>query len=140
MTVVKSKPKQKDKIFHFEIQADDVSRAIDFYKKTFNWKIKKIINANTKHKKNYWILSTGTVDSFGWVKCGVYKRPKERKKYSCDCTIVVDDLDKIIEKIKKNGGQIKREKMEIEEVGWFAGAIDTENNVFAILQPPKFVL
>jgi predicted enzyme related to lactoylglutathione lyase len=37
--------------------------------------------------------------------------------------------------VKANGGRIRREKMEIPGVGWFAGATDTEGNRLGLMQP-----
>jgi predicted enzyme related to lactoylglutathione lyase len=119
---------------HFEIQADDVERAKGFYEKAFNWKIEKWKGDGEKDVMDYWMVMTGE-DKEPGINGGMYQRPADRKLYTYDCTISVDDIDQAIEAVKANGGTIRQEKMELKGVGWFAGAIDTEGNNFALMQP-----
>lgn len=121
------------RVIHFEIQADDVKRAKEFYEKAFDWKIETMMTKD-KGGMDYWSLTTGP-DGVPGINGGMYQRTKERQIYTYDCTIQVEDIDKAVEAIKKNGGKIRTEKMEIPGVGWFANAIDTEGNFFGIMQP-----
>lgn len=125
-----------NRVLHFEIQADDINRAKNFYEKTFGWQIEQMM---TKEQggMDYWGLTTGSKDEPG-INGGMYQRVPERKINTYDCTIVVDDVDKSMENIKNNGGRIEGEKMEIPNVGWHARAIDTEGNMFGILQPTNW--
>ena len=122
-----------NRVIHFEIQADDVSRAKTFYEKTFGWKINQMM---TKEQggMDYYGLKTGA-DGTPGINGGMYQRNPEQKLYTYDCTLQVADIDKAIADVKKNGGTIKGDKMEIPGVGWFANAIDTEGNKFGIMQP-----
>lgn len=121
-----------NRVIHFEIQADDVNRAKSFYEKTFGWEIKKIMGVDNG-PMDYWGVTTGESKTPG-INGGMYQRPKDQKIYTYDCTILVDDIDKAIKDVLKNGGKIRREKSELKGVGWFAGATDTEGNAFAIMQ------
>jgi uncharacterized protein len=122
------------RVVHFEIQADHVDRAIDFYTKVLGWKITQTMSKE-KDGMDYWLVNTGE-DSMG-INGGLYSRPDnaDEKYYLYDCTIGVGNLDEIVEAVKKNGGTITKEKSEIPGVGWFAGAMDTEGNRFGIMQP-----
>jgi hypothetical protein len=122
-----------NRVIHFEIQADDVNRAKNFYEKALGWKIDQMM---TKEQggMDYYGLKTGE-DGTPGINGGLYQRPPENKLYTYDCTIQVENLDMAIEAVKKNGGQIRGEKMEIPGVGWFAGATDTEGNRFGLMQP-----
>jgi predicted enzyme related to lactoylglutathione lyase len=122
-----------NRVIHFEIQADDVNRARNFYEKTFGWEISQMMKAE-EGGKDYWGLRTGA-DGTPGINGGLYQRPPENKLYTYDCTIQVTDIDKAIADVKKNGGTIRGEKMEIPGVGWFASAADTEGNRFGIMQP-----
>jgi predicted enzyme related to lactoylglutathione lyase len=127
-----------NRVIHFEVQADDVKRAKEFYQKTFGWKIDQMMKKEDGGM-DYWGLNTGEEGTPG-INGGLYERPKDEKIYHYDCTISVDDIDKAISDIKKNGGKIRtektgKEKNEIPGVGWFAAAIDTEGNMFGIMQP-----
>ena len=123
-----------NRVIHFEIQADDVSRATNFYKNVFGWKIEQMMT-NDKGGMDYWGITTA--ESGPGINGGMYQRPAEKddKYYLYDCTVDVVDLDKAIEAVKANGGTITKEKAEIPEVGWFAGAKDTEGNRFGLIQP-----
>ncbi|MFA5062170.1 MAG: VOC family protein [Patescibacteria group bacterium] len=124
-----------NRIIHFEVQADDIDRAKNFYEKTFGWKIEKMMDEKDGGEMNYWGLSTGPEGTPG-INGGLYKRSDgENKIYTYDCTIMVENLDKAIADVKNNGGKITHEKSEIPEVGWFARGIDTEGNTFGLMQP-----
>lgn len=123
-----------NRVIHFEIQADKVDRAMEFYGKVFGWKIAKMMSKD-QGGMDYWSVATG--ESGAGINGGMYQRPMkdEEKFYRYDCTISVADLDAAIKAVKDAGGMIRREKMEIKEVGWFASAEDTEGNRFNLMQP-----
>ena len=128
---------KNNRVIHFEVQADDVERAKAFYKKAFGWKIEKWVEKEGESLgMDYWMLMTGEEGEQG-INGGMYQRPEDRKLYTFDCTIGVADIDKAIEDVKKNGGEIRGEKMEMPGVGWFAGGVDTEGNAFGLIQMTK---
>jgi predicted enzyme related to lactoylglutathione lyase len=120
---------------HFEIQADDAARAKKFYESALGWKIEKTSMSDVD--MGYWLVKTGEGPG---IDGGLYERKEnpEREIKSFDCTISVDDIDKVIAAIKANGGKIElregKEKWEMKGLGWFARAIDTEGNVFGLIQ------
>jgi uncharacterized protein len=126
-----------NRVIHFEIQADDIQRAKSFYENVFNWEIKQWMKAE-ESGMDYWGLVTGP-DGTPGINGGLYQRPPENRLATFDCTVQVDDIDKAIEDVKKNGGIIRGEKMEIPAVGWFVGGTDTEGNRFGIMQPTEWV-
>jgi len=124
---------------HFEIQADNADRAKKFYENAFGWKIEKTTMPGVG--MDYWMIETG--DGPG-INGGMYKRSDgSRKMTAFDCTIQVDDIDKVIAAIKSGGGEIQpwegQEKWEMKGMGWFSRAVDSEGNVFGILQPTEWV-
>lgn len=122
-----------NRVTHFEIQADDLERAKKFYEKTFGWKTEIWMSKEKGEPMDYIGLITG--ESGPGINGGLYMRPDDHKLKTFDCTIEVDDIDKAIEAVRTNGGSIRKEKSELEGVGWFAGAIDTEGNIFGLMQP-----
>ena len=126
----------KNRVIHFEIQADDISRAKKFYEGVFGWQIDQVMKAE-EGGMDYWGLTTGPEGTPG-INGGLYQRPPENKLFTYDCTIQVEDIDKAIEAVKNNGGVIRGEKMEIPGVGWFAGGTDTEGNRFGLMQPTEW--
>lgn len=124
-----------NRVTHFEVQADDIERAKKFYQEALGWKIEQWMKKE-EGGMDYWGLMTGKEGERG-INGGLYERPKDDKDkfYLYDCTVEVDDLDKVIEAVKKAGGTITKEKDMIPGVGWFAGAKDTEGNRFGLMQP-----
>ncbi len=120
-----------NRVMHFELQADDVDRAKKFYEKALGWEIKQYMKKE-EGGMDYWGISTGEKGTPG-INGGLYQRPQDGEKfYLYDCTVQVADIDKVIEAVKANGGQITKEKSEIPHVGWFAGCKDTEGNRFGL--------
>jgi predicted enzyme related to lactoylglutathione lyase len=129
-----------NRVIHFEIQADDVNRAKDFYEKTLGWKITQAMKKEDGGM-DYWMIETGEGPG---INGGMYSRPQkdEGKFYLYDCTVMVENIDKAIADFKANGGSIRltngQEKNEIPGIGWFAGAIDTEGNRVGLMQPTEW--
>jgi predicted enzyme related to lactoylglutathione lyase len=124
-----------NRVIHFEIQADDVSRAKKFYENAFGWKIDQVMTLE-QGGMDYWGLKTGE-DGTPGINGGLYQRRPENKIYTYDCTIQVEDLDKSIEDVKNNGGTITSEKWKFP--GWVvASALDPEGNKFGLMQPTQW--
>ncbi|HEX4104028.1 MAG TPA: VOC family protein [Candidatus Paceibacterota bacterium] len=124
---------------HFEVQADDAERAKKFYENVLGWKIEKTSMPGVGME--YWIMKTGEGPG---IDGGMYRRKDNsgRAMNSFDCTILVDDMDKVIAAIKASGGKIQawegKEKWEMQGLGWFSRAVDTEGNVFGLLQATEW--
>ncbi|WP_276132780.1 VOC family protein [Polluticoccus soli] len=125
-----------NRVVHFEIQADDIERAKKFYENTFGWQVPQMMKESEGGMMDYWGLVTGP-DGTPGINGGLYKRGSD-KLYTYDCTIMVDDVDKAMEDVKKNGGKIRVEKAEIPGVGFFAGCEDTEGNRFGLMQATEW--
>jgi uncharacterized protein len=136
--------KEKNKIpsiVHFEIPADDVERARNFYSTLFGWKIEKIEVKIDGETMDYWMIST-TSSSEG--KGG--GSHEEKKSASIDGGLMkrqdpqqpnlnyigVSSIDEYSKKVKELGGKVVMPKTEITGYGFFAVCIDTENNAFAL--------
>lgn len=123
---------------HFEVQADDAERAKKFYENVLGWKIEKTGAPGTG--MDYWMVETGEGPG---INGGIYNRKDGgRKVTSFDCTILVENIDTVIEAIKSNGGTIEpwegKEKWEMKGLGWFSRATDTEGNTFGLLQATEW--
>lgn len=127
----------KNRVVHFEVQANDVERAKEFYEKAFGWKINMAMSKAKGEIMDYWIIMTGEKGEPG-INGGLYERPMSEadgeRYYLFDCTIEVENIDEAIKAVKDAGGTITREKSELPEVGWFASAKDTEGNRFSLMQ------
>jgi len=114
------------KINHFEINADNPQRAIDFYKNVFKWKVEK-----WEGPLDYWIITAGDEDEMG-INGGLQKR--ENKEDKIINYIGVESVNNIIKKVEENGGKILKTKSVIPGVGYYAFFEDTEGNRLGIMQ------
>jgi predicted enzyme related to lactoylglutathione lyase len=115
-------------VIHFEINADDPERAVEFYKKVFGWKIDK-----WEGPVDYWLVATGDEKEPG-IDGAIMERMRKATTVN---TISVPSIDEFVKKVKKNGGKQVSEKSVIPKTGYFAYCQDTEGNLFGILQPDK---
>jgi predicted enzyme related to lactoylglutathione lyase len=114
------------KIIHFEINADNIDRVINFYKKTFNWNIEK-----WEGPVDYWNIEAGNEDENG-INGGIQKR--EEKGDQIFNYIGVSSVDKYAKVIEKNGGKLVSPKITVPGVGHFYMFKDTEGNKLGIMQ------
>lgn len=114
------------KINHFEINADDILRAKEFYEKIFNWKIER-----WEGPLEYWNISAGEEDEEG-INGGMQKR--ENKDDGIFNYVGVESVEKTLKKIKENGGEILKPKSPIPSVGYYAVFKDTEGNQLGIME------
>lgn len=117
------------RVIHFEIGADDPTRASKFYSKVFGWKIE-----NWAGPQDYWLATTGP-DTEPGINGAIMKRPDP--KATVINTIGVPSVDDFATKVTKNGGKVLTPKMPIPGVGYFAYCLDTEGNQFGIMQDDK---
>jgi uncharacterized protein len=122
------------RVVHFEISAENIARAKKFYEDVFGWKIER-----WEGSMEYWNIKTGKQGEPG-IDGGLMKRqggePRADTPISTYiCTIDVLDIDIYLNKIQQHGGKVTMEKRPIRGVGWFAYCLDTERNIFGIMQP-----
>lgn len=120
---------------HFEIHASEPERAITFYTAVFGWEFTRWQSPDAPE---YWLIKTGEEDEPG-INGGLIRRKgpppvQEQAVKAYPCTIEVPDIDEYIEKVKTNDGRIAVDKMAIPGVGWVAYCLDTEKNLFGIMQ------
>jgi predicted enzyme related to lactoylglutathione lyase len=118
------------RIVHFDISADNIERAKNFYKKLFGWKIEK-----SPGPVEYFLIETHTSTGEKGVIGGIAKREKAYQKITN--FIEVASIDESITKVITLGGKIIEPKTAISTVGYIAGCIDTEDNVFGIIEIDK---
>ena len=119
-------------IIHFEIPADDVEKLRKFYMELFGWNI-----VGTPGPMEYYMIQTVPTDEKGMlIRPGVnggmmQRRDPDHKPINY---IAVESIDEYSKKIEVLGGKIIVPKTEVPGIGWWALALDPENNQFAILQ------
>jgi len=114
------------RITHFDIPSDNPDRAQKFYQNTFGWKFDK-----WDGPMEYWMIRTGN-DSKPGINGGMARRMPGQ--IGMTNTIEVPSLDEYTNKIQSNGGQVLIPKMPIPGVGYYATCMDTEGNIFGMIQ------
>ncbi len=126
----------KNRVVHFEIYAQDVERAMKFYKDVFDWEFQKWDFNGT----SYWGIMTAPKDSpEPGINGGLLKRPGPAPQEGIAvigyaCTIQVENIDEIISKIEGSGGTLAMAKFAMPGTAWQAYYKDTEGNVFGVHQ------
>jgi predicted enzyme related to lactoylglutathione lyase len=108
-------------VCHFEIPADDVARAKKFYRDLFGWQINEV-------EGGYHLIQTGENEVGG----GMMKRVVPQQQPTI--YFQVESTDDYVRKIQQLGGSIIVPKTAVPTMGYFAQAMDTEGNVFALFQ------
>ena len=130
-----------NKVVHFEIVVVDPERSIDFYTKVFDWDIKKWEGGGGEEGTDYWMVMTVPKDTPGAINGGLRKEmgvdAKEETKSvnGFVCTVAVESITDILEKVESNGGRIMQPAMYITKMGMLAYCLDTEGNMFGVMQP-----
>jgi uncharacterized protein len=120
------------RVVHFEIPADDVARAEEFYRSAFGWKLSSMPDVG------YTMVSTTPTDEQGAPKDpgaingGMMKR--ESPISTPVIVIDVDDIDKALETIGSNGGSTVQGKQSVMDMGFAAYFKDSEGNLMGLWQ------
>jgi predicted enzyme related to lactoylglutathione lyase len=121
-----------DKVVHFEITADDVARAKEFYS-IFGWDLQDV---DMGGGMTYTTITTVPVDDKmmptepGAINGGLMKRSAETP--SPVITIGVDSVETTLKEIEAAGGSVVTPRTEIPGMGAFGYFKDTEGNVLGL--------
>ena len=112
------------RVIHFEIPADNPERAVTFYEKVFGWNINK-----WEGPADYWLAMTGPDDVPG-INGAITPRDHRVTTNSID----VPSVDEFTTKIVEAGGSVVMPKSPVPGIGYLAYCMDTEGNVFGIIE------
>ena len=119
------------KVVHFEIPADDESRAREFYGAVFGWQLQHM------PELDYTIVMTTPVDEKtqlptepGAINGGLMKRSSDTP--APVITIDVESIDDSLKQIEVAGGSTVKPRTEIPGMGAFAYFKDPEDNVVGL--------
>jgi predicted enzyme related to lactoylglutathione lyase len=119
-----------NKLTHFAIHIDNMERAKKFYDEVFDWGFTSYGPQDFLQIK---ADKTETGELIGALQSRNYSPVKE-KIIGLECTIGVQDIDAIINKVESSGGQILMPKTAIPYVGWIIKFLDTEGNLVCAMQ------
>ena len=128
-----------DKVVHFEIPADDTSRAQQFYKEVFGWNILPMPMGEGEDNM-YYVTHTGPTDDKGMVQenafinGGLYKRNKDEGP---QIVLNVKSIQEKIEQVVANGGSKLMDPVTVGEMGKHARVKDSEGNIIGLWEDIK---
>ncbi len=121
---------------HFEIHADDVMRAKDFYEKLFGWQFTKWEGSPTE----YWMIITGKDEEKG-INGGLLKRPGTLGSEMCTnayvCTMDVPNFDDYAKIALDNGATVAMPKFAMPGMAYQGYFKDPEGNTFGLHEANK---
>ena len=124
-------------VVHFEMPAEDKSRAAKFYTEAFGWKMQQL----GAEMGDYLLATTCEMDVDrmpkrpGQINGGFFGKGTNGPMRGTSITLGVEDVKAAAEKVKAAGGQVHGEPVMIPNVGWYLLFTDTEGNVNSMLQP-----
>jgi hypothetical protein len=113
------------RVIHFEITADDVDRASDFYAGVFGWKLEP-----TPFVDGYQLAHTGDGDG---IDGAIMARTHQSQP--AIVWIRVDDVERSLTAVSDSGGTRAGDVNTIPGRGLVALVTDTEGNVIGLHQP-----
>ena len=123
----------KNKLTHFAIHIDDIERAKFFYGEVFDWGFASYGPQDFLQIK---ADKTDNGELIGALQSRHYS-PLKEKLIGLECTITVENVDEIIQRVENNGGQILMAKTAIPYVGWITKFLDTEGNLVCAMQSDR---
>jgi predicted enzyme related to lactoylglutathione lyase len=120
------------RVVHFEIPADDVSRAREFYQTAFGWDLNPIPEVDYTMVNTTPTNEQGMPSDPGAINGGMLKR--EPPVTSPVITIDVEDIDKALEQIGALGGSTVQPKQSVMDMGFAAYFKDSEGNLMGLWQ------
>jgi uncharacterized protein len=120
------------RVVHFEIPADDLTRASEFYRGAFGWDISSVAGMD------YAMLETTPADASGMPKepgaINGGMLPRDEARTTPVITIDVDDIDEALQRVEDLGGTTVLPKQEVMGMGYTAYFVDSEGNVLGLWQ------
>lgn len=122
------------RVTRFEIPAEKPERAVEFYRKVFDWKIEK-----WQGPIPYFLVNTGS-DGEPGINGAIH----ENTNFKTTVNIVsVPAIDEALKRIVEAGGKVVIPKSAVPGGGYIAYALDTEGNAFGMFEnssPPNALL
>jgi|LSQX01.2.fsa_nt_gb predicted enzyme related to lactoylglutathione lyase len=123
-----------DPVTHFELPAEDMKRAQEFYSDAFGW----TFSAPPGMEGQYEMAMTSETGEDmrpterGRIDGALYSPPDEAGVL---ITIEVESIDEALKRVEEAGGEIVQPKADVMGYGLYARFRDTEGNLMSLWQP-----
>jgi hypothetical protein len=118
-------------VVHFEIPADDLARAQEFYRAAFGWQI------NSMPGMDYSLVTTTPSGDRGPLEPGAINGGMLARQEPVTAPVVVievDDIDMALGQVEGLGGKVVRGRDPVGDMGFAAYVQDTEGNTVGLWQ------
>jgi len=122
-------------VVHFELYADDPDALAKFYTSLFDWKVEPVPGMDYRMVQTTDTAADGHPTSAGGINGGIAKRPAGYQMNGSANYVAVESIEATVEKAKKLGARVTKDKMPVAGMGWFAMFMDPQGNHFAIWKP-----
>ena len=120
------------RVVHFEIPADDLDRAREFYQSAFGWNLASFPEMEYTTAKTTPSDDQGRPTEPGSINGGMFQR--EDPLTTPVITVDVDDIDKALETVSSLGGSMVRPRQAVADMGFAAYFKDSEGNLIGLWQ------
>jgi uncharacterized protein len=114
---------------YFEIQADDLKRARDFYSAIFGWEFTEQPGLPIE----YWQIANGGIGG-GLLKRPAPRPPAQSGANAFVCSFQVEGFDATAQTISQLGGMVAMPKFAVPGKCWQGYFLDAEGNTFGIFE------
>jgi predicted enzyme related to lactoylglutathione lyase len=120
------------RVVHFELPADDVERARNFYRDAFGWQL------DPMPELDYTIVRTTPTDERGMptepgaINGGMFARQSPFN--GPVITVDVDDIDQALARVEELGGKTVMGRQAVGDMGFTGYFTDTEGNLVGLWQ------
>jgi len=123
-------------VVHFEMPYEQRERMAKFYQQAFGWQTQML----GPEMGNYVVATTADTDGHrpkqpGAINGGFYPKHADWPAQYPSVVIAVDDIQGAMREVKKAGGEVLGEPMQIPGIGQYVSFYDTERNRVSMLQP-----
>jgi uncharacterized protein len=124
-------------VVHFEMPYGDRSRVAKFYEQAFGWKMQDL----GEQMGNYVLAHTAETSSDdmptkpGTINGGFFQKKPDWPAQHPSVVIAVDDIDRAMDNVKRSGGKVLGEPMDIPGIGKYVSFEDSEGNRVSMLKP-----
>ncbi len=113
-------------IVHFELPAEDASRAKAFYESVFGWRFRQAGESPIEYHMTEEVEPVAAI------------YPRQAGERGPVVYFNTEDVDATIAHVRELGGEAE-EKQPIPGIGWFARCRDTEGNEFSLFEADESV-
>ena len=120
------------RVVHFEIPADDMDRAAEFYRTAFGWDIRPMPEMDYVMLMPTPVTEEGMPAEAGSINGGMFQR--DAKLAHPVVMIDVADIDEVLEQVASLGGSTTLPKQAVGGMGFAAYFTDSEGNLMGLWQ------